>query len=367
MARRAKEPSAPPDEAEADHPRRAAQCLGHAAAEERFLETYNAGRLHHAWLLTGLKGVGKATFAYRAARFLLADAKDEAGGLFGAAAPPTSLDRSPDDPGVHRVAAGSHADLFTLEPERPGRPIAAEAARGLPSFLQLTAGEGAWRVVIIDAADDLNRTSANILLKQIEEPPRQTVLFLVSHSPGQLLPTIRSRCARLAFQPLLDESVARILAERRPEADSDAIAAAVALAGGAAGRGLALLDGDGAAIVTALGRALDGRRGDGLLLAEAFAGQVARAPFHYDLASETLMAWIAAASRPPSAPPPPGLTPDLERSARISAGLGPKPWIDLYAHAQVRFERVKAVNLDPAQTLVDILARAQALMARISA
>ena len=355
------------EETPADHPRLQTLWLGHGDADARFLEAYNANRLHHAWLLHGPKGVGKATFAYRVARFLLADVKSEAGGLFGAAAAPTTLDRPSDDSGCRRVAAGSHADLFTAEPEKLGRQIVAEAARGLIHSFQLTPGEGEWRVAIIDAADDLNRTAANILLKLIEEPPSRTVLLLVSHSPGRLLPTIRSRCARLAFEPLGDGDVARILASRRPEAATDAMAAAVRLAGGSAGRALALLDCGGAGIVDAVGQALMCERGEGTLLAEAFAASVAKEPFHYAIVGETLLAWLATAARPPGAAPAPGLTPEMADLARRANRLGARPWFELYEHAAARLERVGAVNLDPVQTLVDILARAQALLQRVPA
>lgn len=366
MARRAAK-TVDPEEIDRDHPRRAAQCLGHDLPESRFLDAYNAGRLHHAWLLHGPKGVGKATFAYRAARFLLADDKAERGGMFGAAAPPTTLDRSPEDPGCRRAVAGSHADLFTAEPDQPGRQILVEAARSLVQFFHLTAGEGAWRVALIDAADDLHRSAANILLKLIEEPPPSTVILLVSHNPGRLLPTIRSRCARLAFEPIGDAQAARILTDRRPEAPTDDVAAAVRLAGGSPGRALALLDGGGAAVVTALGQALAGRRGEGTLAAEGFAAGVARNPFQYGIAGETLLAWLATAARPAGAPTAAGLTQELADMATLAGRLGSKPWIDLYGHAADRLERARAVNLDPAQTLVDILARAQALLARASA
>ncbi|MGZ0187537.1 MAG: DNA polymerase III subunit delta' [Alphaproteobacteria bacterium] len=366
MARRAVKPPVM-DEVDEDHPRLASQCLDHVQPEAQFLEAYNAGRLHHAWLLHGPKGIGKATFAYRAAKFLLADDKSEEGGLFGAAAAPTNLDRSSDDPGCRRVAARSHADLFTAEPEKAGGQISAEAARNLIHSFQFTAGEGAWRVAIIDTADDLHRSAANILLKLIEEPPPRTVLFLISNNPGRLLPTIRSRCARVAFEPMADESVARILSMRRPDAEAEDMSAAVRLAGGSAGRGLSLLDGGGAVIIDALAMALNGRQGDGTLKAQVFAAQVAKNPFHYAIAGETLMAWLGTAARPPGSQSALGLTPDLIKSGQAAARLGPKPWMDLYAHAGHRLERVQAVNLDPVQTLVDILARAQALLARVSA
>lgn len=364
MARRTQK-APEPAEVDADHPRLATTLFGQASQEARFLEAFNAGRLHHAWLLTGLRGVGKATFAYRAARFLLSQTGGSAeAGLFGAPAPPESLDVSPSAPVSQRVAAGSHADLFTAEPEKAGRQISAESARSLLQSFQLTAGEGAWRAAIVDAADDLHRSAANILLKLIEEPPPRTVLFLVSHSPGRLLPTIRSRCVQLPFDALVGDDIARILKSRRPEADTEAIAEAIRIAGGSAGRALALLDGGGAAVPEALNDALTARQGEGLLKAEAFAASVARDAFHLQIAGETLVAWLGAAARPEGTPHPAGLTDALSATAREAARLGPKPWLDLYAHAGHRLDRMRAVNLDPTQTLVDILARIQALLAR---
>lgn len=358
--------SAEPAEINPDHPRLAEACIGHAEPTRRFLEAFNNDRLHHAWLLQGAKGVGKATFAYQAASFLLADERSEPPGMF-APPPPTTLAGSDEDAGRRRVRAGSHADLFTATPEQPGKQITAEAARSLIQSFQLTAGEGAWRVAIIDAADDLNRAAANILLKLIEEPPPRTAMLIVTHNPGRLLPTIRSRCTRLSFDPLPEAEVAQIVRARRPEADEALVAEVVELSGGLPGRAMALLDGGGAEVIAGLAKVLEARRGEGSLLAESFAGAIARDPFKHGLAGETLLTWLGAAARPPESPPPAGLTLDLERIARGANRIGPKPWLDLYQHAAHRLERARAVNLDPQQTLVDILARAQALLARADA
>ena len=125
---RTSEKSAALEEIDYDHPRTQSVFIEQSVAERQFLEAYNLGRLHHAWLLYGPKGIGKATFAYRAAKFLLADEKSEEGGLFGSAAPPETMDRSADDLGCRRVSAGSHADLTTLEPMRAGGQILVETA-----------------------------------------------------------------------------------------------------------------------------------------------------------------------------------------------------------------------------------------------
>jgi DNA polymerase-3 subunit delta' len=325
--------------------------------------------MHHAWLLHGAKGIGKATFAYRAARFMMIEGAEDAGdSLFGDAAPPQRLDSAPDHPAVRLILAGSHPDLFALEGTRKTprgqETIAVEEVRSLIDATHLTIAGGGWRVVIVDATDNLNRSSANTLLKLIEEPPPQTVLFIISHQVGGVLPTIRSRCLRLPFGGIDDQDVARILAARRADADAEMIGQAVRLSAGSPGRGMALLDGGGSGIVDALVEVLDGRRGEGGLKAEAFAALVAKDPFHYAIAGEALTAWLAGAARPTDAAPVVGMTDALTAQARHASRLGPKPWLDLYQHATARMERTGAVNLDPVQVLVDILLRIQALLAR---
>ena len=220
-------------------PRRASHLLGQAAAEDAFLQAWRAGRLHHAWLLTGPPGIGKATFAYRVARFVLADGR----GSEGLAMPPAH-------PVARKVAAGSHPDLVVLEGYST-TPIGAirerigvDEVRALASALRKTPAESAWRVGVIDPADAMGREAANALLKLLEEPPPRTLLLLVCHAPGRLLPTIRSRCRRLALAPLAEAEVAALLALLRPDADPSARARAARLAGGSVGRACALLDDD---------------------------------------------------------------------------------------------------------------------------
>jgi DNA polymerase III subunit delta' len=218
----------------AAHPREVFRLEGAAAAERGWLEALERGRMHHAWLLVGPEGVGKATFAYRAARRLLGARPDEAYGLLGS---------DPQHPVSRQVAARSHPDLMVLEladeEGRARKSIPVDEARKLPEFFAMSPASSPWRVAIVDAADDMNPNAANAVLKTLEEPPPRGVLFLVCHAPGKLLPTIRSRCRRLVFRPWEDEAVARFAAEHG-EAAPEAAARLAAMAKGSPGRALAL-------------------------------------------------------------------------------------------------------------------------------
>ncbi len=244
-----------PAEADTSHPRFTAGLAGHQAAERLFLDAYASGRLHHAWLLTGPQGIGKATLAYRIARFLLKHGPAEGmGGLFGPAIP-DRLDVAADDPVFRRIAAGGHADLLTIEREvneKTGKlrsEIAVDQVREVTQFLHLTAAEGGWRIVLIDPADDLNTNAANALLKVLEEPPRRAMLLLVSHAPGGLLPTIRSRCRTLRLAPLEPPAMDQWMAGALPDVTGEDRALLLELAEGAPGRAQVLAAQGGMALV----------------------------------------------------------------------------------------------------------------------
>ena len=216
--------------------------LGHQRAESLFLRRWKCGRVAHAWLISGPEGIGKATFARRIARFVLAAGGDAAA---------DSLAIPPDHPVGRRVTSGGHADLMVLSrgagtgEEGVRRVIGVDEVRGAGRFLALTPGEAGWRVVIVDSADELNANAANALLKMLEEPPSNTLILLVSHVPGRLPATLRSRCCRLALSPLPQAVLRELLEAQLPEAGAGERETLAALAEGSIGRAVALADAGG--------------------------------------------------------------------------------------------------------------------------
>jgi DNA polymerase-3 subunit delta' len=228
-------------------PRETTVLHGQSEAERALLEAYRGRRFHHAWLIAGPAGIGKATLAYRMARFVLAHPDPRTPAVQRA----TSLQVDADHPVARRIAAQGHGDLLVLErtvnekTNKLRQDIQVDDVRRTVTFFGSTAGEGGWRVAIVDAVDELNREGANALLKVLEEPPRRAVLLLVSHSAARVLPTIRSRCRLLALRPLLATEVARAAATAIGEdAEAANIKAAAAVADGSVRRALALLDGE---------------------------------------------------------------------------------------------------------------------------
>jgi DNA polymerase-3 subunit delta' len=215
--------------------------FGQDRAIEQFAGAWATRRLHHAWLLAGPKGVGKASFAKTAARRVLAEAAGPAVDLPG-------IETPDDHPIVRLVEAGSHPDMRWLErlvSEKTGnlkQDIAVDQVRELAEFMGMTAALSAWRVAVIDTVDELNQSAANALLKILEEPPANTLFFLVSNAPGRLLPTIRSRCRMLHFEALDDDAMASVLEERAPNLSPAQRKEVIAMSFGSAGRALAFAE-----------------------------------------------------------------------------------------------------------------------------
>ena len=252
-------------------PEEQSSLFGFDAAQNLLLDLWNRGTLAGAWLFCGPKGIGKATLAYRLARFVLAQPDDD-GGLFGAPEPPKILDVPESDPVFGSIAQRTNPGLkvveFALKDDEvkdrqalidAGKPLDPEVERkrrrydeirvtdirDAENFLHLTAGANGWRVMIIDAADDMNVNAENALLKSLEEPPAKTLIILISHVPGKLLPTIRSRCRKLLLKPLPDEMLTNILKSKINGLGDDELVALTRLARGSLGWALSLIDADG--------------------------------------------------------------------------------------------------------------------------
>lgn len=309
--------------------------VGQDRAIEQFLSAWASRKPHHAWLLAGPKGVGKSTFARSAASRVLAEA---AGPSFAA----DGLETPADHPIVRLVAAGSHPDMRWLErlPKERGeglaRNISVDQVRELGEFMGMTAALSDWRVAVIDSVDELENSGANALLKMLEEPPPNTIFFLVSHAPGRLLPTIRSRCRRLDFQRLDDDAMTSILASACPSLSNQERSRIAGMAFGSAGRALALAELDLAKLeVAALA-----------ILREGDPTNARRSALAQELGKKTAADRYAAFL---------DLAPSLiAREARRMEGVRQERALDAYARTRELAALAPRLSLDPAATIFQI-------------
>lgn len=360
------------------HPRATRVLFGQDAAEAQFLGAYRSGRLHHAWLLAGPRGIGKATLAWQIAKTLLTEESVSETTLFRDAPPREGLETDPENPVVRRMLAGGEGRLFLLRrgwDEKGGRlrtEITVDETRGLKTFFGMSAADGGRRVVIVDAADEMTQSAANALLKVLEEPPRGAVVLLVSHRPARLLPTIRSRCRTLTCRTLDADAMSSALAQAGLETGAES-AALAELSGGSVGAAIGLASEGGPAlyarIVTLLGDAprLD-RAGAVKLADEAGArGREARR----DLVVRLLETHLARLARRGA-----GMAPADEAApgeAAFLARLAPDPaagrrWADLQQRLSDRARHGIAVNLDASGLILDTVLKindtAAAILAR---
>ncbi len=316
------------------HPRDSYRLADIEAPAQAIAQAAARGRLHHAWLLTGPEGVGKASFAYRVARWLLGAVPDASYGPLGA---------SPDDKVSHLVASQSHPDLMVLEREEGKKSIPVDEARRLPDFFSTSPALSPYRVAIVDAADDLNVNAANAVLKTLEEPPPRGVLLLVSHAPGRLLPTIRSRCRRLAFNGW-DDARLTAFVENRTGLFGDDAARVVHMAKGAPGRALQLAAGDALAVDAAAQRLLaslpHGDEGQLLALADGFRG--GEGANRFSLLFERLADRVRQAA--------------VQAALGGAAGEGVEAWATAWERLEALPARVEALNLDRADAFYSALA-----------
>lgn len=361
------------------------ELVGHGAAEALLRGALESGRLPHAWLITGPKGVGKATLAHRFARYVLArggapgvgDEASAAGGLFADAGidlpeaapaspgggPEEGLYLSPDDPVFQRIRAGGHADLLVVErgvDEKTGKrrgAILVDDVRGVRGFLRMTAGEGGWRIVVIDSADEMNVNAANAVLKVLEEPPDRSLLLLVSHNPGRLLPTIVSRCRRLTLRPPAPAEISAFLADNLPDVPAETASVLASLAGGSIGAAIDLAENGGLDLFEEIS-GLFRQFPDGVPAAKLhdLAGRLGRAGQEdaFDTFTRLTRWWlerlvVAAAG----GPVPDHLDRDLV--ARLGAAGGLDRWLEVWEKTSRIFDRTPAINLDRKQVSLNAL------------
>ncbi len=314
------------------------EIIGNAAAQSAFAAAMHSGALHHAWLFTGPQGVGKASFARLAAMRMLADARGGSTASRGFAVPA-------GDPTRALIEAGSHPDFRLLtrlakDPEKPdqdlARSITIAQVRTLQPLFATTPSMSPRRVVMIDAIDDLERGGSNALLKNLEEPPAGTIFLLVSHAPGRLLPTIRSRCRVLRFEALTPDEVAVTLRLAQPDLDHDEIAALVHASEGAPGRALRYAGLDIASLDEAIARIADeGDRDNGhrLRLAKSLAGKASQP--RYEAFLDRVPAFIA-------------------RAARDRSGVRLKTALDAHAAARDLSAAAIGLSLDAQATVFEL-------------
>jgi DNA polymerase-3 subunit delta' len=327
------------------HPRETLTLAGQGEALGRASRAIRGGRPPQAWLIAGPPGIGKATFAYRLARYLLVYGATDKG--------PEDLGVPPKDPALALVRAGAHPGLLVLK--RGLNPdsgklmtvLSVDEIRRLGPFFGLTAAAGGWRVAIIDTADEMNDQAANALLKILEEPPRRSMLLLIANAPAQLVPTIRSRCQLLRLFPLSDELLVRELAERVPGLASEDRARVVALSGGSLGAALRLVEQDGLKIAADADRLIDKAASPDFSATFALAERVAK----LDKGLASFGGYLAQ-----------GLADRIRARAQENAP-NLERWVELRSAIQESFARSSGLHLEPKQTILSA-ARATAKVAR---
>ena len=347
------------------HPRHNPQLIGHSVAEQKFLSIWQSERLPHGWLLTGPRGIGKATLAFRIARFVLSNGGDQAAspGLFGEPVVP-SLELDKENPVFRRIASGGHADLMTLErtinpdTNKMRSTISVEDVRSAGDFLRLTASEGGWRVVIIDSVDELNVNAANALLKILEEPPDNALLLLVCHAPGRLLPTIRSRCCQMPLSPLSEPDVAAILQSAIPDLPASDLQPLCQLSDGSPGRAVSLAEEGGLELYRELISLLITLPNTQMSALHSFGDRLARrgAEDSFRVVTELLSWWISRLTRMGARGMAiPNIVPEEEGcAARLLSATGVDHWLEVWEKINKLAGQTDGLNLDRKQALLNM-------------
>ncbi len=336
--------------------------VGHGDAERRLAGLAAEGEISGAWIVGGRAGIGKATLAYRLARYLLCGAE---GDLFGD--PPATLEAGADDPASHWVSARSHGDLLVIEPTSKGQTsrIVVEDVRRMGPFLARAAGNDGWRVAVIDQADRMNESAANAALKMVEEPPGRSVVLLCSHQPSVLLPTIRSRCRRIWLTPLKSEQVILLLEQYLPALSEDDREPLAILSGGSPGRALLLADAGGLDLYREITALIAGAPGIEPAALHRLADRLAAkdAMELWNLAFDFLAGWcsrIAASASTGRARGPAVLAGEADILARLAAGPDLDRWVSVWEKIGRHRQVVQALNLDRKQAVLSVFGALEA-------
>ncbi|HEY5347062.1 MAG TPA: DNA polymerase III subunit delta' [Rhizomicrobium sp.] len=316
------------------HPRETRTMIGQDAALTRAARAMRGGKPPQAWLLCGPPGVGKATLAYRIARYLLAHGARDTGA--------EDLSVSANDPDSLRMVAGAHPGLLVLK--RGLNPdtgklmnvLSVGEIRRLAGFFGMTSGAGGWRVAIVDTADDMNDNAANALLKLLEEPPSRAMLLLLSNTPGRLLPTIRSRCQRLELRPLDTALVERELARLLPDSNPGERASLARLSGGSIGAALQLASGESAELAAEADRLIDNARMPDAVALMALGDRIARMTDGLEMFGDFLIQALTARIR----------------ARTLQGGANLDCWTASLTKLGSLFARSGGLHLDPRQTLL---------------
>jgi DNA polymerase-3 subunit delta' len=348
--------------------------IGHTAAEKTLSDAWTTGHMPNAWLISGPQGIGKASLAYNFATLILNGIlKGEGGDLFGAT--PMGLELAADDPVAAMVTNGTHPDLMVVQrtvnekTKRMREEIVIDDARKASGLFARTSSTGGWRVVIVDAADELNTNAANALLKLVEEPPEKAVVLLVAHRPGRVLLTLRSRCRHLRLGPLSADQVAKVLAAHHTDADTtpQQAAALAALAEGSPGRALRLAAVDGLTLHGDLLDILAGLPNMDILAQHKLADRMARGgnTESFRVFAELMLGWMTrmiqtGAGHPPAMAPP--------GEAALAARLLPRrsldQWVGLWENFTEALAKGQGLNLDRKQVVLNLFSTLQEAIAR---
>ena len=355
-------------------PRENPNLIGHRTAENTFVEAWSQGRLAHAWLISGPRGVGKASLAYRMARYALASERDclprtQAQELVPEAYEESQLCMDPHDPIFRKIAGLSHGDFRAVErawadtkQTKRKTYIGVNEVRGLEGFLSLTPAESGWRVIVVDAADEMNSNAANAILKLLEEPPRKAILFLVSHNPARLLPTIRSRCRKLSLNPLTDEQLKALIGKYRPMTSPTETETLAVIANGSIGRALEIMDQGGIALFHELVTLLKELPNLQVTKLHAFVEKVSNEEIFRNV-SELLTWWlgriISLTARHEWGSTNEIFSGEADLVHRLTAAMSLDQWIDVWEKVSLLFARTESHYLDRKRTILGALVSIQ--------